>query len=480
MLPPTDSRIVHHAFYPVFGFFSWWNLRAISETKSASVAVSYGIGLVNAWAILWVAARMVFTDYRIARRVERRSDISRGSHEYSGDGSLVSTAREQNGATKRAVAQSSSRTIPTGEDHHGQSEYYWQTLPSGFTDRVCFVVDLLFSMRGPGWEHQARSIPGPPKEIAIQLNPSPPPTKSVVRDYADRRSLLRTNGIRFLKFQIYLDIIKTLMTHDQYFLGFVDPPAPAPSFFPNLIGQSPVLVKWYHLILSMLATRLALGMIFSLSPLFFSGLLGSKFIGLRSEPWYYSDFSGSWRYLLSDGIAGWWSAWWHQIFRLGFQAPSKWICDRFNLAPKSPGRKIIGVINAFLCSGLLHGLASITLIPETKPWSGPFTFFLLQGLGVMIEAAAGQAFRKAGITPKFPQFVRNIIVILWLAIWAYFTGPFVVDDFARGGIWLFEPVPFSFLKMLGFGEPNDHWWRWRAHNVFWYTGDRWWKSGIAV
>lgn len=480
LLPPTNSRIVHHAFYPVFAFFSWWSLRAILETKSASLAATYGIGLVNAWAILWIAARMLFTDYRAARRVERRSKSPRARQVSPGQDSPTSTAREQNGAIGRTVIKCSDGIIDVRTKGNGSSEYYWQTLPFCFIDRVSFVVDLLFSMRGPGWEHQARSIPGPPKHIAAQLNPSPPMTRSVVKNYADRSSLLWTNGIRFLKCLVYLDIIKTLMTYDPYFLGFVDPSAPAPSFLPALIRRSHVLTKWYRLILSMFATRTTLSMIFCLSPLFFSGILGPRFMGLRAEAWYYPDFNGDWQYLLSDGIAAWWGTWWHQIFRLGFEAPSRWICDKFNLSPKSPRRKIIGVITAFLCSGLLHGLASISTIPETKPWSGPLTFFLLQALGIMVEGAVGVAFRKTGITHKVPQLIRHAIMIIWLAVWAYYTGPLIVDDFSRGGVWLFEPVPFSLLKMLGFGEPNDHWWRWRARNIFWHTGDRWWKSGIAL
>jgi hypothetical protein len=53
------------------------------------------------------------------------------------------------------------------------------------------------------------------------------------------------------------------------------------------------------------------------------------------------------------------------------------------------------------------------------------------------------------------------------------------DDFARGGVWLFEPIPVSPLRGLGFGQEGDRWWCWGHIGVGWYTGKHWWESGIA-
>ena len=485
LLPPTRSKIVRYAFYPVFAFFSYWSWKAMMETKSASMVVTYLLGIANSWAILWIASRTIFADYRTAMRVERRSCypgqkdtvVRQDIKDPLPKTQDVFQRKQVNGRSKAEnMAPSSIRSSSQTRD----SLYYWQTLPSRFLDRLDFITDLLCSMRGPGWAHQARSIPGPPEYIASQLNPRPSSTKPVVREYKDRQSLLLANVIRILKFQVYVDIIKTLMTHDPYFLGFVEPTPPAPTFFPDLIRDSPFLTKCYRLVLAMLATRFALGTIFCLSPIFMSGVLGPKVLGLRAESWYYSDFGGGWRYLLSDGIAGWWGAWWHQIFRLGFEAPSKWACERLGLSQRSTPGKMVTMLVVFTCSGTLHAFGSICMYPETKPWSGPFLFFLLQGLGILLESILSHGFRTTGITQRTPQAIRKIVTVIWLTTWAYYTGPVIADDFSRGGVWLFEPIPFSMLKMLGFGEENDHWWRWRARNLFWYSGDKWWKSGIAI
>ncbi|KAI4140909.1 MAG: hypothetical protein LQ340_007768, partial [Diploschistes diacapsis] len=72
LLPPTENKLVRHAKYPVFVFFAYWCIKAILETKSASLPATYGIGLVDAWAIVWCAAFVIFRDLRDVRRVERR------------------------------------------------------------------------------------------------------------------------------------------------------------------------------------------------------------------------------------------------------------------------------------------------------------------------------------------------------------------------------------------------------------------------
>lgn len=122
------------------------------------------------------------------------------------------------------------------------------------------------------------------------------------------------------------------------------------------------------------------------------------------------------------------------------------------------------------------------MLPETDPLGGPLLFFALQAVGVVGEGVVRGWLRgKERWRHGVPRSVKEAFTFVWVAGWMYYTAPLVVDDFSKGGIWLFEPVPFSLLRALGYGEEGDsRLWRWRGRNVFWYTGDRWWKSGIAV
>ena len=56
----------------------------------------------------------------------------------------------------------------------------------------------------------------------------------------------------------------------------------------------------------------------------------------------------------------------------------------------------------------------------------------------------------------------------------------LIDDFARGGVWLFQPVAVSPLRALGYGEPGDSWWCWENVRISWYIGKHWWERGIAL
>ncbi len=77
--------------------------------------------------------------------------------------------------------------------------------------------------------------------------------------------------------------------------------------------------------------------------------------------------------------------------------------------------------------------------------------------------------------------------VVFLLLWFYVTGPLLADDFARGGIWLFEPVPVSVVRGLGFGLNEEGWWCWGEGGgkwVGWWSDrsgrGRWWRSGVML
>jgi hypothetical protein len=127
----------------------------------------------------------------------------------------------------------------------------------------------------------------------------------------------------------------------------------------------------------------------------------------------------------------------------------------------------------------VHAAGSLTCAGPTRPVRGPLAFFLLQALGVFVEGAVAQAL---GTQRRGPAWAMRVWRFAYVHTWFYYTAHLLCDDFASGGIWLFEPVPVSLFRGLGFGaDPRDGWWCWGGvlDVLRWHRGETWWGSGIA-
>jgi hypothetical protein len=128
---------------------------------------------------------------------------------------------------------------------------------------------------------------------------------------------------------------------------------------------------------------------------------------------------------------------------------------------------------------MLHAAGSYTTWPETRPISGSFSFFVLQAVGTGIETVAKKWLAKKGVLQKVPVSIKRTLTVLWVLAWMTITAPLLVNDLARSGIWLFEPVPFSFIRLFGYRMEGQGAWAWRGRLLWWHTGKYWWQSGIA-
>lgn len=149
------------------------------------------------------------------------------------------------------------------------------------------------------------------------------------------------------------------------------------------------------------------------------------------------------------------------------------------LKPRSVAAKLVSTWIAFFLSGVLHATGSHTQLGDTYPLTGPMMFFMMQALGVTVQTTLVQALKSAGVTQHVPKTIRRTANLVITLVWLYFTAPLLVDDFARGGIWLFEPVPISIFRGLGLGPKGAGWWCWYGL-VEWRSGKSWWDSGIAL
>lgn len=503
LLPPSKSRILHYARYPIFATIIYLSLTTIFQCRSSNISVGFGIGLLDGWAILWSATLVLFHDARtefcrIERQgkhaaTEKKALVNGGSTGYA-TGSTASDRQEP-------CARRSSKAASPGEPQHSPSAtgvdqskgpknifanktgpFAWQSLPAHFVSRIDWVLDLVSNFRGIGWNYHISGLPSLPPFVQRDLNQSPNPSNSTskigIHRYDTVRSLLRAKIFSFIIAYLSLDVMKQIMMQDPYFWSLTN--APLPNYLPAFITSSSAMTRIYRLLLSLAMIHTTLSAIFLLAPLFFVGVLGPRVIGARGEPWMYPDSNGSYSTVFSKGLAGWWGGWWHQLFRFAFEAPTVWLCGKLGWDKGTQKGKVLGLFIAFACSACLHASGSLTIWGETRPLREPATFFLLQPFGIVAQMMLAGWLKRIGVRDRLPRWVRGLANFAWTHVWFYYTAPLLCDDFAGGGVWLFEPIPISILRGLGFGLEGQGWWCWSWPWFTWYSADKWWRSGLAL
>lgn len=498
-----NSPLLRRCRFLVWGMiliFSGW---CIINTRARNPAAAFGVGLVNAWATLWCAVMLVFNDAQTDfRRIERKEIHER--QEGEGEEQEQKTNGHANGTNLNANGNGEMRKrtlAPQTKDDPGSTQspsertgtLTWQSYPiSPFVERLNWVGDVFSSFRGMGWDWRISGLPPPPETVQDELAHNAGEKKSNkdthvshvgIRRYHSKRELLRYNIYLIIRNYLILDLLKTMMVNDPYFWnGSYDQ---RPGYLPASLDAYPVIDQSCRLLVSLAAIYYALETIFAMGPIFFAGVLGDRFLGVRGEAWIYCDQFGSFWNVLDKGLAGWWGGWWHQTFRFGFESPSTRLVEMLGWEKKSPKAKFLQLCVAFTLSGCLHACGSYTQLGDTRPLKGPFTFFALQIFGIGVQIWSAQLLERFGVQDKVPTWLGRTVNFVYVHVWLYHTAPLLVDDFARGGIWLFEPLPISFLRGLGFGGKEDGWFplagAFSGGGILrWHSGDRWWNTGLAL
>ncbi|KAE8444178.1 hypothetical protein EG329_000775 [Mollisiaceae sp. DMI_Dod_QoI] len=505
-IPHTERPWVYAARWPVLGIIGWWQWKTMWEATSMSMATGFAAGLMAVWGMVWAATWLVFyrpqsDAKRVQRRVRRRDGVehretSNGTalKEQNNTGKSSSAAmlseesvqtksRTQNGGTSvggsngHAVTNSKSYDSSHGGDEVA-AEYYWESYPDTLADRIPWVLDLIINFRGPGWDWAIPPLPSPPPSVLTQLSEptdisSKTGSSSIgLKRYDTFPALARARVPKFILGYFLLDFFKVLMMHDPYFI-FGPTTYRLPSYLQDL---SPLTLRFIRQAVSSFSIIISLEMVFLLAPIIFSLILGPKVLGLRADPWYYPTTWGSFSSVMSKGLNGLWGSWWHQTFRFAFSAPSNFLINNGYMPAKSAAARISAMVFAFGISGVLHAGGSISQFPKTYPWHAP-TFFMLQALGILVQSAACSIFHP--FIRTVPRPIRQAGNFVFVLGWLFWTGYWLTDDFARGGIWLYEPIPISPLRGLGFGEKDAGWYCWEHLGVGWYKGKHWWESGVA-
>jgi Membrane bound O-acyl transferase family len=497
LLPHSSLKFVRRGRYAVFALICWLCWSGITRVRTLSLAYGFAVGLSYAWCILLSATLMIFNDaqrdFKRIERLERPRPLPasvdelkcEGSDDREASGVDANTNPEASGLTRRnlPVSDSSQKQLRI-EDSPNSGPLVWQSFPSRFRHRVDWVLDLIISFRGVGWSWQIPSLPPLPSSVVSQLEHNTandhnrPQAGDSIGDVYKSRPVLLRSALQTATFAyLFIDLLKVTMMNDPYFWGATT--SPAPSHLPAFIATSYYLTKTYRLLVSLAGIFTALIGVNSLGPILFVGLLGPDLIGVRGESWMYPSLNGSFSVILDRGLEGWWGKWWHQSFRFAFTSPGRWAVEKLGWEARDKAAKFLGLIIAFALSGSLHACGSYTQSGDTWPM-GPFLFFMLQAVGIVVQISAVQVLKSFHFRDKIPLGLRRTSNLLFVLGWLWVTAPLLVDDLAKGGIWLFEPLPFSPLRKLGFGIEGEGWLCWHESPVKWHTGLSWWQSGLTT
>lgn len=487
-----------------------YNVRESFVTTSPNFAIGYAVGLMQAWGIIWNLTLLVFMRPQFdAERVERRRARPKGDAQAGANGSTnglvrVSDAKEngrpvQNGDAHAVTRVNGSPKAPAGEGGKVVDapdadiarslaqgyEYYWQCYPedASFLTRLDWSFDLVTSFRGTGWNWCIPVVPHfskpekPQSGELVDLGSIPESTPQGYRRFTTRRGWLRGELLSFIAGFLVLDALCVVMMKDPYFIlgpEYTESPVPIP--LPRLLAAlPPSLLFLYRSLTSSAGVLTAIYVVMGFWQLI-CALALRPLLGSQSDLWHYPTLFGGFTHnVLDRGLAGFWGGWWHQTFRVAFGAPAAWLAG----PGKRPGKATAGFF-AFAQSGFLHALGSASCLPPSRPWAPPI-FFMLSWVGILLQSTVCALPPVRRGIRALPRWLRRAGNLAFVSSWLIATQYWMLDDIARSGIWLLEPVPVSLLRALGLGEPGDHWWRWTWDELPWlHSGAHWWDSGIAL
>ncbi|KAJ2905352.1 hypothetical protein MKZ38_005651 [Zalerion maritima] len=504
---PT-RRWLFRARWLVFIAIVLFNLDLMRSTSSANFATAYAAGLLGSWGIMWGATVLVFTrpqfEYELISR-RRRQGQGRETRIGLENGGCNSHAGGERGDWSKPDAQGQGQEPNSKPEIQMDRldedvkrslsegyEYYWQPYPADapFLDRLRWSINLSMSFRGAGWNYAIATIPRPLKPSrsgsreVVRMDTIPIRAHTGVTRCLTRREFFAKRLTSIIIAYLCLDFLAVLMMKDPYFI-LGDPDQSHPALSPFLLSMPYSLLCLYRYFLVMVGVWSALLLMFSLHEtvqlLATPWLLGPT----QAELWQYPSVYGSAQSILDRGLLGFWGGFWHQTFRHSFTAPLQWFFGggAENLKKRSASSQLVRATALFVAlgvSGLLHAAGSYTAVRETTAWKAP-AFFLASAVGMVVQTALAGLLRPVVAPRSFPRFVRKAANVAFAVGWTYWTAAPLADDFSESGIWLYEPVPFSPLRALGFGHPGDRAWRHRWGQLpYLWKGGRWWESGLAI
>ncbi|KAK8087971.1 membrane bound o-acyl transferase family domain-containing protein [Apiospora hydei] len=477
----------------------------VAYSTSGNPAMGYGCGLIAAWSTIHIFTLLVWTRPQWdAKRVERytrrttpetngvlqgnghakqaseangngvkhlnghanghasptttetitANDAVASCNGHATNGHVPNGLRERHPADAEKLRQRSLEPVPGSYDgkvglHQQEYFYKWQEYPEDapFRTRFNWAFDIATQMRMTGADGKTQE--------PLDAIPNSTP-EGYVRYRTRSEFILQCIVTRLIPCYLVVDLCATLMTQDPYFILGPEHNEPLPANLASLPAAAPRTPAHCYLLP---------GVLFAIDLAFSAGQLalacfGPLVLGFRAHPWHMPTANGSFvAGVLDRGLEGFWGQWWHQTFRFGFAAPTNWLVREGYLKKGSPLHAFVGAIVAFGLSGFIHAMGSYSTVRYSWPWDPP-VFFMLAGAGAQIQRTLARHILRESIQTYAPRWLRRTGNLVFTFAWMHMISSYLLDDFSRCGLWLWEPIPFSFARMLGLGTPGGKWWRW--------------------
>jgi hypothetical protein len=342
VVPRVPTR--HKAMLKI-GTAAWifyFGIQTMLKSRCLGFANGYGIGLMCAWGMIMTVTLLFCNNIgEDMQRLEWRDPTVQVQTHSIGNASGSATSAEMldDAAIKKRRVYGvdgtavSANAIDSNEPATKPYTLVWQDYPISILHCMEWTADLMTTFRGVGWNWRISTCP--PLDIPVQspeekLKPrnteSTSPAKPTTLSLPTLRQLQLTALRDFIAHYLILDFLKTIMITDPYFMGVSDLASPSP--WPYLISlNSPTIIKWLltrfiRLTISVCGVLSALTFIFSLSPLFFIGVLTTLIPAhyvrriTRSpilEPSLYPPYWLPLATVTDGGLAAFWGKWWHQV-----------------------------------------------------------------------------------------------------------------------------------------------------------------------
>lgn len=306
----------------------------------------------------------------------------------------------------------------------------WQPMPGPTLGRLFWILDLLGSPRALHWSY------GHSSDHTLSC--------------MSKRSLHRSTSFQWASFKLLLvyfglDCLKEIVAMDPYFWGDIHHEPPR---YVQEITASTDLIQAYRMSVAFAVLYLGFELVSKAGFLLWVTVLGPSIAGPWGHKWANLPLFGDLQSVWERGLSGWWGAWWHQIFRRMVTAPADAILGAYQVPRGSTTARSMRIFVAFFFSGIIHACASYGMLGIT-PAIRSFLFFALQPMGIAIQVACSWAVVRLDKQSSVPKLVCQVANVAFTTIWLIKTYPLVADDYARGGLWLIEPFPFSMLESLG-------------------------------